>query len=85
MSLTGWADQLSESERALEPRSLGLVAFFDGWARAALPAAPPYVYPRRLDPGELEDWREGYREGRAQAWELRDTALDYRAGTTRLP
>ena len=68
MSLTGTTDRLTDGERAREPRSLAVVAWYDGWAQAH-GMGQPYSYPRPLDPFEARSWREGFREG----WEERAT------------
>lgn len=71
MSLTGVVRRLTPEQEAAEPRSLALVAYFDGWARKALPLKAHYVYPRPLTPDEAEHWRDGYRTAIADAaeWE----------------
>jgi hypothetical protein len=67
MSLTNVARRLTASEIARESRSLAILAWFDGWGRAQNPAAPGMEYPRRLTAHEAESWREGWREGHADA------------------
>ena len=66
MSLTGTTPRLTASEESREPRSLAVVAWFDGWGRGANPNARPYDYPRPLTPGEETAWREGHAEGQAE-------------------
>ena len=69
MSLTGVARRLTAAERAREPRSLAVVAWFDGHAQGA--ASPrrvtPHEYPRRLDHTEAASWREGWADGWREA------------------
>ncbi|MCR6649722.1 MAG: hypothetical protein NVV70_16885 [Cellulomonas sp.] len=65
MSLTSVARRLTVAELAREPRSLSVLAYFDGWARGCNPAATPQDYPRRLTTDEARCWREGYDDGRA--------------------
>lgn len=62
MSLTGVAHRLTHSEREREPKSLAVIAWFDGWARGA-GEGPHRTYPRRLSLSEAAAWREGHREG----------------------
>jgi hypothetical protein len=66
MSLTGVTRHLTAAERAREPRSLGIMAWFDGHARAWNPDRPWATYPRRLNPAEARSWRQGWDEGRAE-------------------
>lgn len=61
MSLTNVARRLTKGERAREPRSLGLIAWFDGWGQAH--GHRPSDYPRRLTTDEARDWREGWLAG----------------------
>jgi hypothetical protein len=62
VALTGTASRLTAGERAREPRHLGVVAYFDGYARAYA-RSTRYEYPRRLLPDEAASWREGWLEG----------------------
>lgn len=64
--LTGTTRRLTAGERAREPRSLALVAWFDGYTRAHNPAVPPHGYPRPLAPAEAREWRAGWAEGRRE-------------------
>lgn len=54
---------LTEEELAREHRSLGILAWFDGWGQAL--GMPPIHgdYPRRLDAREQAEWREGHAQG----------------------
>lgn len=65
--LTGTVRALTRSDRAREPRSLAIIAYFDGYARGSNPRASRAVYPRPLDPREARAWREGFTEGRTEA------------------
>ena len=57
---------LTADEKAREPRSLALVAWFDGWAQAqGISSGSNGTYPRRLTAGEQAKWREGFNEARA--------------------
>lgn len=71
MSLSGVSPtgRLSRAERAREPRSLGVVAWFDGWSQG-LGIGSPAEYPRLLDAREAREWRDGFREGRANRAEV---------------
>lgn len=64
--LTGTTRRLTDADRAREPRSLAVVAWFDGNHQGTYPGARPRDYPRQLDPSEAEAWREGWREGHAE-------------------
>lgn len=77
MSLRGVVETLTDEQRAAEPRSLAVVAYFDGWARKATPLATAHTYPRPLTPAEAESWREGYRDAVAQQaeWERQQHLL----------
>jgi len=66
VSLTGTTRRLTDAERAREPRSLALVAWFDGWSRGGNPRARPELSPRRLTTAEAAAWRDGHREGAAE-------------------
>jgi len=58
---------LTADEKAREPRSLALVAWFDGWAQAlGISSGTNGTYPRRLDASEQREWREGFAEGKRQ-------------------
>jgi uncharacterized lipoprotein YddW (UPF0748 family) len=78
VSVTGVVRSLTAEQQAAEPRSLELVAWFDGYARKAYPLKKPATYPRPLLPHEAESWRQGYREAVAQAaeWERQQHLLD---------
>lgn len=67
--LTGTARRLTASERAREPRSLGVIAYFDGWARHDNPHHTWATYPRRLTTDEARSWREGWDDARAEQHE----------------
>ena len=60
--LRGVARRLTAADRAREPRSLAVVAWFDGWGQAL--GMPPKPYPRHLSPAEGRAWREGFQQGR---------------------
>lgn len=64
MSLTGVARQLTAAELAREPRSLAVLAYYDGWSRGTNARATPTEYPRRLTADEARAWRDGYDEAR---------------------
>lgn len=61
MTLTSVVQHLTPEQHDTEPRSLAIIAFFDGWARKALPLKAPATYPRPLTPDEADSWRDGYR------------------------
>lgn len=63
MSLTSVARRLTPAELAREPRHLGVIAYFDGWAQAT--GLPPATYPRLITEAEAEHWREGWNEAKA--------------------
>lgn len=70
MSLTGVARRLTAAERAREPRSLAVIAWFDGYAQgsgSSIPRRRAATYPRRLDPTEAVSWREGWADGWREA------------------
>lgn len=70
MSLTGVARRLTAAERAREPRSLGVIAWFDGHAQGSASRGGRRVartYPRRLDPAEAAEWRQGWADGWREA------------------
>ena len=69
MALSNVVRRLSDGELAREPRSLGVVAWFDGWGQAQ--GMAPTTYPRRLSAAEAEHWREGWAEGKAAQAVLR--------------
>jgi hypothetical protein len=77
MTLTNVVERLTPQQQEAEPRSLAIVAFFDGWARKALPLKAPVTYPRPLTPDEAESWRDGYRTAIADAaeWERQQHLL----------
>lgn len=55
---------LTEEELAREHRSLGVVAWFDGWGQGlGLQPNACGDYPRRLDAAEQASWREGHAQG----------------------
>ena len=59
--LTGVVSRLTAAERACEPRDLGVVAYFDGYAYGNnhKRLAP---FPRRLTRSEERCWRDGFNE-----------------------
>lgn len=63
MSLSN-VGRVTTAEMALEPRSLGVLAWFDGWGQAH--GGRPTDYPRRLTASEGRDWREGWNEGKRE-------------------
>lgn len=69
MSLSNVVRHLSASELAREPRSLGVIAYLDGYGQAT--GLPPMTYPRRISAAESRHWREGWDEGKADqaAWD----------------
>lgn len=73
--LTGVAARVTAGMMAREPKSLAIIAWYDGWAQAVY-GAQPKTYPRELTPREAESWREGWAEGREQRLEqdARDAA-----------
>lgn len=80
---------LTAAEKAREPRSLGVVAWFDGWAQGhGMPRNGNGDYPRRLTAGEQDEWREGFmtavRERREQDAMLAEIEAGVR-GRTFLP
>lgn len=66
LMLTGTARRLTAGEIAREARSLGVLAYFDGYAAGAYGRHGTQTYPRRLDRSEAEQWRAGYAEGRTE-------------------
>jgi len=55
---------LAEDELAREHRSLGVVAWFDGWGQGmGMQPGAVGTYPRRLNAAEQASWREGHAEG----------------------
>jgi hypothetical protein len=46
-----------------------VVAWFDGWSQG-LGIGSPAEYPRLLDAAEAREWRDGFREGRANRAEV---------------
>lgn len=71
MALTNVVRRLTVSERAREPRSLALIAYFDGWGQAT--GLPPRDYPRVITDAEARSWRDGWWDGKAEqaAWDAR--------------
>jgi len=63
MSLSNVARRLTKAEIAREPRSLAVIAWFDGNAVGS-GLKSRTTYPRRLTRDEAESWREGGRDGR---------------------
>lgn len=63
MSLSNVVRRLTASEVAREPRSLALIAWFDGWGQAT--GLPPREYPRVISEAEARHWRQGWCEGKA--------------------
>jgi hypothetical protein len=55
----------------VDQRSLGLVAWYDGWGQSQ--GMPPATFRRELTADETEQWRQGWDEGKAAtaAWEAR--------------
>jgi hypothetical protein len=80
MSLSNVVPRLSAAERAREPRSLGVVAWFDGWGQAQ--GWPPRTYPRLMTVAESRHWREGWAEGKAATLQYREQDETAREGTT---
>lgn len=67
MTLLGVTKKLTAREVADEPRSLGVVAYFDGYIFGAYGnPARNQDFPRRLTRSEEIDWREGFNEGRTE-------------------
>lgn len=67
MALTNVAARLTAAELAREPRSLGVIAWFDGEAQGSTGRHHTrFTYPRRLTRGEETCWREGFAEGRRE-------------------
>ena len=64
--LTGVARALTAGEISREPRSLGVIAYFDGYMTGAYGRRNAQTYPRRLTRNEEADWREGFAEGRTE-------------------
>lgn len=57
-------ERMTAAELACEPRSLGVVAWFDGYGKGSNPHGHrPMDMPRRLTHSEAADWREGFAEG----------------------
>jgi hypothetical protein len=65
MALSNVVRRLTAAELAREPRSLALIAYFDGWGQAT--GLPPRDYPRVITAAEARHWREGWAEGKAAA------------------
>lgn len=66
MALTGTARRLTEAERAREPRSLAVIAWFAGEEFGSTGRPSRHTFPRRLTPDEAKSWREGFRAGRSE-------------------
>lgn len=66
MSLSNVTTRLTAGERAREHRHLGVIAYFDGYARGSNPQARLEQYPRRLTRDEAACWRDGFNEGRTE-------------------
>lgn len=67
MSLSGVTARPTAGELAREPRSLGLIAYFDGYAAGSHGAGHRrFDMPRRLTRDEERHWREGFTEGRRE-------------------
>lgn len=57
---------LTAAEKAREPRSLAIVAWYDGWGQGqGMRPGNCGTYARRLTAAEQAEWRAGYAEGRA--------------------
>lgn len=63
MSLTNVKARLTAAERAREPRSLALRAYYDGWTQATSGRQAAMTYPRPLTTVEARSWRKGWAEG----------------------
>lgn len=63
--LTGVASRLTVGEVAREPRSLAVIAYFDGYA-AGSGSTRRQTYPRRITRDEERSWRDGFTEGRTE-------------------
>lgn len=77
MSLENVVDELDASELAIEPRSLALIAYYDGWGQSV--GLPAMTYPRRITRAEAEHWQEGWDEGKTHtaAWEEAAASAGY--------
>lgn len=69
MSRPDTVAELEPGERAREPRSLALIAYYDGWGQGM--GMAPMTYPRNLTDDEGKHWQEGWDEAKAHtaAWE----------------
>lgn len=65
MALTNVVDELSDEDRAREPRDLGVIAYFDGYT-AGSGQGRRFDYPRVLTRSEETCWRAGFAEGRRE-------------------
>lgn len=78
MALSNVVRRLNASERAREPRSLAVIAYFDGYGQAQ--GWEPRDYPRVITDAEARHWREGWAEAKRDqaAWDARmdDTTTD---------
>jgi hypothetical protein len=63
MCLTPVVARLSDADRAREPRTLGVIAWFDGNAFGS-GQGRRFDIPRPLTRSEERAWREGFTEGR---------------------
>lgn len=67
MALTGVVRRLSAEDRAREPRSLGVIAWFAGQCYGSTGRYADHLrFSRHLTPSEGRDWREGFAEGRRE-------------------
>lgn len=64
MSLSNVVRRLSRGDLAREPRSLAVIAYYDGWGQAH--GMPPKEYPRPITTAEAAHWREGWADGKAE-------------------
>lgn len=69
MSRPNTVPELDPGELAREPRSLAVIAYYDGWGQAV--GMKPMTYPRTLTDAEGQHWQEGWDEGKADTrhWE----------------
>lgn len=65
MALVGVVPLLTAAELAREPRDLGVIAYFDGYA-AGGGHLRNQTFPRPLTRAEEVSWREGFAEGRTE-------------------
>lgn len=66
MTLTNVKRRLTAAELAREPRSLALVAWFDGWGQATYGRQAAMTYARPVTTAEAGSWRRGWAEGWAE-------------------